>query len=143
MSDRSEAFINLSRTRTIGGGVNLQTFSTDSHAVTQFQHQSLVQISSPGCPRSRQSLVCIKFLFNEVHLSTTEDCSVSKTTLKRRPTQRLRSHPSRTASARLFCKWLSLPGGSRAQRTPATVITICKSNSVLRRRHIYNLNTRT
>jgi hypothetical protein len=52
--------------------------STGSHAVTQLQHQSLLRISSPGCPEPRQSLVCIIFSFNKVrHLSTTENYSVS------------------------------------------------------------------
>jgi hypothetical protein len=73
-----EAFINILETRKKEIYLYLQIFSTGSHAVTQLQHQSLVRISAPGCPKSRQSLVCITFSFNKNHYSsTTEDCSVS------------------------------------------------------------------
>jgi hypothetical protein len=46
-------------------GIYLQIFSRGSHAVTQLQHQSLVRISSPECPKYRQILVCVTFSFNK------------------------------------------------------------------------------
>jgi hypothetical protein len=50
-----ESSINLKK------GIYLQICITSSHAVTQLHHQSLVRIYSSGCPKSRQSLICITF----------------------------------------------------------------------------------
>jgi hypothetical protein len=98
-------------------GTYLQTFSIGSHAITSFSIRFLVRISSPECPKSRQSLVCTALPFNKLHhLSTTADCSVSYITLKRRLTLWLHSHMNTSSSARLIFKWLSLSEGSRAQR---------------------------
>jgi hypothetical protein len=67
-----QAFINFPKIKK--RGIHLETFHRGCHGVTQLQHQSLVRISFSGCSKSRQSLVCSTFSFNnDRHLSKTED----------------------------------------------------------------------